>query len=326
MRCKSSRFIRSSIGSGGALAVTMIMAVPFGDAVRAASLQSAEITELVSGSTVNIDTPLDVPLPLRFEPDGSLHGTAGKLEFYLKTPTDQGKWWVADNQLCQKWRRWFDAKTTCLSLSRDGGKYAWVRDDGTKGTASIVAKPPSIVAMIASKLAPAAPTPRGLGGPEAQAEDQTAKAVSPVVKRLATAPTAAAPTASMRTPVAPGITPKILAARAAIVPPRAAESAPVVAAVPAVAEPARQTTAVNQASGVRGITYRVVKVAANDTLNVRGSPNDMARVLGTVPPNGRGLTMLGSCAGYWCPVRYGAMTGWVSRYYLELEPMTVSAR
>jgi hypothetical protein len=51
--------------------------------------------------------------------------------------SDTGKWWVADNQLCQQWSSWMDGKTYCYKLTRNGSSVQWARNDGHSGTARI---------------------------------------------------------------------------------------------------------------------------------------------------------------------------------------------
>src|SRR5262249_26619538 len=51
--------------------------------------------------------------------------------------SDHGKWWVADDQLCQQWSSWMDGKSYCYKLTRNGSTVQWVRNDGRSGTARI---------------------------------------------------------------------------------------------------------------------------------------------------------------------------------------------
>lgn len=67
------------------------------------------------------------------------------------------------------------------------------------------------------------------------------------------------------------------------------------------------------------ITYRVVRVAANDVLNLRRKPHSEAPVVGTIPPSGNRIRLTGYCVGEWCPVTHGRKSGWAHRYYLALE-------
>jgi len=51
--------------------------------------------------------------------------------------SDHGKWWVADDQLCQQWSSWMDGKSYCYKLTRNGSQVQWLRSDGHSGTARI---------------------------------------------------------------------------------------------------------------------------------------------------------------------------------------------
>lgn len=67
------------------------------------------------------------------------------------------------------------------------------------------------------------------------------------------------------------------------------------------------------------ITYRVVRVASDDVLNIRQRPDAEAAIVGSIPASGRRVRLTGYCAGEWCPVSFERYTGWVNRYYLTLE-------
>jgi len=51
--------------------------------------------------------------------------------------SDTGKWWVAGDQLCQKWSSWMEGKSYCYKLTRQGNGVSWVRNDGRSGTARL---------------------------------------------------------------------------------------------------------------------------------------------------------------------------------------------
>ena len=69
-----------------------------------------------------------------------MSGEAKDLAPMLGSATDRGRWWIADNQLCHKWFRWFDAEVHCLVIRQDGTRFFWQRDDGETGTATLVAQ------------------------------------------------------------------------------------------------------------------------------------------------------------------------------------------
>lgn len=81
------------------------------------------------------------------------------------------------------------------------------------------------------------------------------------------------------------------------------------------------TAAVEKFCGSPDTTvYRVVNVAADDVLNIRSGPGANLGIVGTIPPNGRGVRMVGSCSGQWCQINYRGTAGWVNRQYLANEP------
>jgi hypothetical protein len=65
--------------------------------------------------------------------------------------------------------------------------------------------------------------------------------------------------------------------------------------------------------------YRVGGVASNDVLNIRSGPDAGSAIVSTIPPDGSGIRMTGSCAGNWCPIVYRSAQGWVHRRYLTSE-------
>jgi uncharacterized protein YraI len=66
-------------------------------------------------------------------------------------------------------------------------------------------------------------------------------------------------------------------------------------------------------------TFRVVGVESDDVLNIRAGPSAGYRVVGSIPPRGRGVRVVGHCEG-WCPVSYNGASGWVNGLYLAAEP------
>ena len=72
-------------------------------------------------------------------------------------------------------------------------------------------------------------------------------------------------------------------------------------------------------------TYRVVRVATNDRLNLRVGPSEHAAVTATLAPRARGIRGTGRCRGNWCPVVHGRRSGWANRYYLNRETVVSEA-
>ena len=112
----------SSQGQAGEAALT-------GDGLRSA----------VSGKTVYLKIS-GFELPIQYASGGSMKGSMGTVAAAFSRgdgSSDRGKWWIADDQLCQKWSSWMEAKTYCYKLSRNGSAVRWVRSDGRSGTARI---------------------------------------------------------------------------------------------------------------------------------------------------------------------------------------------
>ncbi len=66
-------------------------------------------------------------------------------------------------------------------------------------------------------------------------------------------------------------------------------------------------------------TLRVIDTAPNDVLNVRELPTSNARIVGVIPPDGRGLVPSGERNGNWVFVRYRKVEGWVSSRFVYPE-------
>ncbi len=66
-------------------------------------------------------------------------------------------------------------------------------------------------------------------------------------------------------------------------------------------------------------TLRVIDTAPNDVLNVREFPTSQSRIVGVIPPDGRGIVPLGDRNGGWVFIRYRKVEGWVSSRYVYPE-------
>jgi hypothetical protein len=96
-------------------------------------LDEGALRTAVTGKTVRLETAIGA-IPISFRADGTMTGRSADLANYLGRSYDTGSWWIASNQLCQKWKMWMDAKPYCFSLKQAGEKVQWTRDDGLKGT------------------------------------------------------------------------------------------------------------------------------------------------------------------------------------------------
>lgn len=139
-----------------------LLSVASAAGAAALAVTGPEIETLLSGATVEMDTPLGRKITVRYVAGGRLSGDAGELGSYLGAPTDSGRWWVDGKRLCNKWAKWFEAEVQCLDLRRDGQKLVWQNQTGTSGTATVVAHD---AATPRQSHALAASAPMRLAGP-----------------------------------------------------------------------------------------------------------------------------------------------------------------
>jgi hypothetical protein len=121
------------VGAAGiALAATASLAEP-------AQLAGDELRHAISGKTVYLNIS-GFELPINYAANGRMSGKMSTVAASFARgdgAQDRGKWWVANDQLCQQWTSWMDGKTYCYRLTRDGSAVRWVRNDGRSGTARI---------------------------------------------------------------------------------------------------------------------------------------------------------------------------------------------
>jgi hypothetical protein len=90
-----------------------LLIAPFGS-VGSARAEPSKLTgealrQAVSARTVLIATAMG-PFRIRYNSDGTMTGRAPALVAGLGTERDWGRWWIADDRLCQRWHQWFGAK------------------------------------------------------------------------------------------------------------------------------------------------------------------------------------------------------------------------
>jgi hypothetical protein len=103
------------------------------------SLAGDELREAIVGKTVYLNVS-GFELPIRYLANGRMRGSMGAVTASFSRgdgSSDSGKWWVENDQLCQKWTSWMDGKSYCYKLTRNGDNVTWVRNDGRSGTARI---------------------------------------------------------------------------------------------------------------------------------------------------------------------------------------------
>ncbi len=222
---RGSRMAALLLLSGGLLSTGLLSAgIAFADP---GALTGDAIKQTVTGKTVNLDTPLGTPITIVYKDNGTMSGTAGAaLSIYLGASADRGRWWVADGRLCQKFFKWLEGETSCLRIRQDGPRIAWTRDDGKKGTATILASGPTrqqpsyglggadLVRAAEKKTAPAAPAVEQAATPVAIAKPaERTPAIEPPVPR---------PIMASLSPAAPVLAPPIPIAVTPIISPSAA--------------------------------------------------------------------------------------------------------
>lgn len=318
-----------------------------------APLAGDGLKSLVPGTLIEIDTPLNTVLPVRFGTDGLMTGEARELTSVLGAEKDRGRWWVVGDKLCLKWFRWFDAEQQCLTLKQDDNRIYWQEDAGKSGTATIIQRgemaaktaPPARSFVSAAVAAPPMPPPAT--PPVLAPQPGISAAPSPEYGQLtiisraeaATPPSAAEPAdeAAQDAPAtipsqaaAPAAKPPAARAAAKKHPPKLAAKSPAPkkiekgAAVAALKS--NKPAADNRARLEQAPTYQVAGVDADDVLNIRSGPSEYHAAVGVIPPEGRGVKIVGACEQDWCPITHGRFKGWVNRYYLSQETTNLSEK
>lgn len=282
---------------------------------EARAVKGETIKALISGGTVQLDTPIGATLPLNFAPDGIVTGSSVVLAFYLGSTTDRGRWWISGNKLCTKFNRWFDREQSCLTIRPEGRKFGWTKDGGDTGTASIISNTKRLYGsasaltggVSAAEMVRFAEERAAAGSPK-QVQIAALSAAPPKLPKPQTAaqprPTPAPGTATLAVRDDPNAWLPLSAVKGAALP-----APKQVAYSPPAPEPAPSLTN----------TYKVSRVTSGDVLNVRTGPDAEAYIVGSIPSNARGLVLSGICQTQWCPVSYHKLSGWVSHQFLELE-------
>jgi hypothetical protein len=309
-----------------------------------------EIQRDLVGALFVVDTPLGTTIPIRISTDGMLAGKAGVLAPMLGAAKDRGRWWLERDQICMKWFRWFDAKARCISLQREANRILWHEDSGESGTATLVeaVKPkpePKPKSMLAHK-----PEPKrgfavaGMSAPpaanlqvdapvamEAPPPVPAPAVVEPVAATVVEQPSTAPPShvrfaAALLSDIMAGAHKPVEPSRLGVGNP---DDKPAAAPLPRV-EPPAPTVAerrvrskekpavarVAESFRAEAASFRVVGIDMPDRLNVRSGPSEFHDAVGAIPPEGRGIYIVGECYETWCPIRLHRLEGWVNRAYL----------
>ena len=123
-----------------AFVVAVGLALPAtGSLAEPTTLAGDELRQAISGKTVFLNIS-GFELPIRYAANGRMSGKMSTVAASFSRgdgAQDRGKWWVADDQLCQQWTSWMDGKSYCYRLTREGSTVHWARNDGRSGTARI---------------------------------------------------------------------------------------------------------------------------------------------------------------------------------------------
>lgn len=104
-------------------------------AAEAAELMGAnDLRKTFSGKTIYLSAPFGA-LPIRYSAGGTMVAQSRAMGAYAGVSRDQGSWWVAGNQVCQRWKIWMSGKTQCFTVRRSGTAMYWTSNDGMSGTA-----------------------------------------------------------------------------------------------------------------------------------------------------------------------------------------------
>lgn len=121
------------------LAATLIALGGSSSIASAESLSGTQLRSAVVGKVVYLRTQ-GVEIPISYNGGGTMNGRlktfAAALAGGAKT-RDAGKWWISNDQLCQRWNSWLEGKSYCYKLTRNGNSVQWHRNDGRSGTARI---------------------------------------------------------------------------------------------------------------------------------------------------------------------------------------------
>ena len=129
--------------SAAAFAAPLIFAqtvTVYASNIAAGELVKGEaIKSYVAGKRIYLSVPLGGEMPLHYKEEGVVDGSGEAIGLgKFLAPTDQGRWWVKDDSLCQQWQSWYGGKVFCFTLeSLPGDKLVWRRDDGEEGIARI---------------------------------------------------------------------------------------------------------------------------------------------------------------------------------------------
>jgi hypothetical protein len=122
-----------------AIVILSAMISSLATAAEAMQMKEADIRSLIIGKTIYLAAPMGGEFPLNYHSSGQVDGSGKALGLgKFIQPTDEGRWWIKADKLCQQFKVWYDGAPMCFDLTKTGeGKVKWVRDNGEAGTARI---------------------------------------------------------------------------------------------------------------------------------------------------------------------------------------------
>lgn len=123
---------------GGLLVIACAIAAGSGSP-RAGSeaLAGPALQRSIAGKTVLMSMHLG-SLPITYRANGTMTAASVAIGRATGVPEDEGRWWIAGGNLCQRWNKWFSGQRYCHAISREGETLHWTRDDGLTGTAKVI--------------------------------------------------------------------------------------------------------------------------------------------------------------------------------------------
>ena len=94
----------------------------------------------VSGKTIFLSTTFGIELPIRYRRDGTMVAKSSPLGILgesIGLTKDRGVWWIRDDRLCQRWKKWLEGKSVCFELKKSGKQVFWRSNSGGSGTARV---------------------------------------------------------------------------------------------------------------------------------------------------------------------------------------------
>jgi hypothetical protein len=115
------------------------LAEPAALAADPTSLSADELRQAVTGKTVYLNVS-GFELHIHYRANGRMSGSMGTVAAAFSRgdgASDNGRWWIEADQLCQRWTSWMEGQTYCYQLTRKGDTVQWLRNDGRSGTTRI---------------------------------------------------------------------------------------------------------------------------------------------------------------------------------------------